>query len=106
MSVILVYVTNESREAAEKLASSLLEKRLIACVNLFPIDSIYRWEGRIERGKEVVSLFKTRDTLWEDVKRHVEAVHPYKTPCILRIDAAANEAFGDWVDGETHPDDR
>ena len=60
MSFIMIYVTHKNKEDAEKIARHLLGKKLIACANIFPINSLYLWKGEIERSKEVVSIFKTK----------------------------------------------
>jgi len=101
MALILVYVTHASKEDAKKLASHLLEKRLIACANLFPINSIYRWKGKVEDAEEFVSLLKARPENWEALKKEILSVHPYETPCIIKLDAEANHGFDGWANAES-----
>ena len=93
----LIYITCKDEEEAEKISMRLLKKRLIACANMFPIKSMYRWKGKIENQKEVVILAKTLEKNFSKIKREVSMLHSYKIPCILKIDAAANESYGDWV---------
>ena len=97
MEFIVVYVTHENKEEAEKIAKHLLEKKLIACYNIFPITSGYWWKGNIENSEEYVSLLKTRSENWEKVKQEVEKIHPYETPCIMKLDVEANESYGKWI---------
>jgi periplasmic divalent cation tolerance protein len=101
VNLVLGYITHESREAARRVVDHLLEKRLIACANLVPIESVYRWKGRLEHAEEVVSVVKTRPEHWERVKAEIAAVHPYEVPCILKLAAEANEPFRAWVEDET-----
>ena len=101
MAFILIYVTHESEKSAKKIVSHLLQKKLIACANLFPITSSYWWKGKIEDSKEIVSLLKTKKENWEKVKSEIEKIHPYETPCIMKLDAEANESYESWVKGET-----
>lgn len=101
MTFIILYVTHETLENAQKVASHLLQKKLIACANFFPITSSYWWKGKIENSKEIVSLLKTRKENWEKVKSEVKKIHPYETPCIMKLNAEANEDYESWVNEET-----
>ncbi len=101
MSFIIIYVTHESTEKAKTIASKLLEKKLIACANFFPISSAFWWKGKIENTNEIVSLLKTRKENWSKVKEEIEKLHPYETPCIMRIEVEANEKYEAWIRSET-----
>jgi periplasmic divalent cation tolerance protein len=80
----LVLTTASSREDALKIARSLVERRLAACVNVIPgIESIYRWEGRVEEANEVLLIIKTTENACEGVFRAVKELHSYAVPeCI------------------------
>jgi periplasmic divalent cation tolerance protein len=99
--VILVYTTHKTTADANKIVKRLLEKQLIACANTFPTTSTYRWHGKIKIEREVVAILKTREQLWTSVHDEILAMHPYDTPCVLKIDADANNAFGMWLNRET-----
>lgn len=101
MNFIIIYITYKNIREAKKVAEKLLEDRLIACVNYFPIESSYWWHGKVETGKEIVSLVKTRKSNWSKVKKAVEAIHPYETPCIMKLDVSANDAYAQWILDET-----
>ena len=101
MKISIVYVTHKNQEEAEKITTYLLDKRLIACANFFPIKSVYRWEGKTENQDEIVSLLKTKEENFEKVKDEIEKMHPYEIPCILRLDGEINESYGNWILGET-----
>lgn len=101
MKTILVYTTNPDFKSAKKLADHLLRNKLIACANFFPVQSSYHWKGKIEHGREVVAILKTQKGLWNRVKREVAKVHPYETPCILKIEIEANKEFTSWIRQET-----
>jgi len=96
--MIVIYITHKNQEEAEKVVSHLLQKKLIACANFFPIKSMYWWKGNIENGNEIVSLLKTKDNLFEQIQQEVKQIHPYETPCILKIPASANEEYESWID--------
>ena len=101
MSLALIYVTCPNEAEAQKIARHLLDVRLVACANIFPIQSIYEWQGEVCAEGEAVLLLKTRPELWEAVQAAVEKIHPYQVPCILKIEAAANAAYENWVEEQT-----
>jgi periplasmic divalent cation tolerance protein len=98
---ILVYITNPNASEARKLASALLERRLAACANFFPIRSTYLWKGKARNSREVVSILKTRAENWERLKTEVQRLHPYEVPCIIKIPVQANRSYEDWIRSET-----
>ncbi len=99
--MILVYITNPSKEVAQNIAKHLLGKKLIACANIFgPVISIYPWEGEIYEDAEYVLICKTIEDNFGKIKEEVENIHPYSTPCIIKISAEANEKYLKWLKGE------
>jgi periplasmic divalent cation tolerance protein len=97
MSFIFVYVTNPNKKEASRIALHLLKKRLIACANIFPIDSAYWWKDKIEKTKEYVLIVKTKEENWEKVKTEIKKVHPYTVPCITKINVEANKEYENWL---------
>ncbi len=97
----LLYITVEDEKEAENLASKLLEKGLIACGNIYSMKSIYRWNGNVEKEPETVLLAKTSSEKVEMAREEVAKLHSYDIPCILTIDANANEDFLNWIKEET-----
>lgn len=100
MDFIFIYITNPNQEEAKKIARSLLEKKLIACANIFPINSMYWWEGKIEDDEEFILILKTLKSNFAKVKLEVEQIHPYDTPCIIKIPVSSNEKYFDWLKRE------
>jgi periplasmic divalent cation tolerance protein len=101
MGFIIIYITNKNLEEAKKIGEHLLKKRLIACVNYFPINSAYWWKNKIDYSNEIVSLVKTKKENWNKVKAEIEKIHPYETPCIMKIDVEANDSYEKWIKKET-----
>ncbi len=99
-NLIFIYITNPSKEEAEKIAKYLLEQKLIACANIFPIHSMYWWKGKIVEEGEFVLIAKTLETNYKKVKDEVEKIHSYTIPCIIKIPVNPNEKYGDWLEGE------
>ena len=98
--MILAYITSKDKEEAKSIAKHLLEKKLIACANIFPIESLYWWKNNIEEEDEFVLIAKTLKEKFNEVKEEVKRIHSYSTPCILKIETEANLEFLEWVKGE------
>ena len=99
MSFIIIYITHKNEAAAKKVSDQLVNEKLVACGNLFPIQSAYWWQGAVQNENEWVSIVKTIPELWEKVKSKVEAIHPYEVPCIMKLEAEANEKYEAWIRG-------
>jgi periplasmic divalent cation tolerance protein len=96
---VLVLVTAPDIKTARALAKAILSVRLAACVNLLPkIESHYWWEGKIERGAEVLMLIKTRKDRLKKLEKEIVARHPYDTPEFLVLPIAdGNKRYLDWL---------
>jgi|SRR5437879_169601 len=95
----LVLTTTDSREEAQKIARSLVEQRLAACVNIVPqIHSIYRWEGKVEEADECLLLIKTLSPSCGRVCETIKQLHSYNLPeCIsLNIEDGSAE-YLKWI---------
>jgi periplasmic divalent cation tolerance protein len=101
MGFIIIYITHPDLKTAKKIVASLMESRLIACGNFFPIQNTYWWKGKIRNSKEIVSIVKTKKNNWEKVKSAVINLHPYETPCIIKIPVTANNDYELWINKES-----
>ncbi|MFC1697387.1 divalent-cation tolerance protein CutA [Nanoarchaeota archaeon] len=95
--MIIIYVTCKDKEEAEKIGRALVDDKLVACANFFPITSIFFWEGDLEKGNEIILLLKSRGKNWEIIQNKVKELHSYDTPCIIKIKAEANSEYEKWV---------
>jgi len=100
---VLIYSTFPSPESADLAGKGLVEAHLAACVNIIPgMTSIYRWEGKIERGSEAVMIIKTRKGLVEAVIAAVKEQHPYTNPALLELPVGGGSAdYLAWLIEET-----
>ena len=98
-----VAVTAETREEAERLARSAVERRLAACAQVLgPISSTYWWNGVVETAAEWQCLLKTTAARFEELRAHLEGEHAYQTPEIVATPiVAGSPAYLEWVDRET-----
>ena len=94
---IFCYITNPSEEEAKKIAKHLLENKLIACANIFPINSLYHWEGKIADENEFILIGKTTEGNFTKVKEEVEKIHSYDIPCIIKLKVEGNEKYFEWL---------
>lgn len=91
-----------SQEDARRLAALLVEERLAACVQLLPIESFYRWEGRVQNEAEVLLLIKTRTALFDTAIARIKAEHPYSVPEIAGWPFSAGHLpYLNWIDAST-----
>jgi periplasmic divalent cation tolerance protein len=100
----LVLVTCASPLQAKLIARSIVEKRLAACVNILrsPVESHYRWNGKVEKARELLLLIKTTARKLGGLEREVKRLHSYEVPefIVLSI-AAGSKAYLDWLDENT-----
>ncbi len=99
--ICVVYCTTPQDQSA-KIASELLERRLVACVNISPVRSLYRWEGHICDDTEDLLIMKTRSVLVDDLITAIRAVHPYDLPEVLALPVTrGHQEYLNWVMAET-----
>ena len=86
MRYVIVFVTAPNKREARRIGKALLEKRLIACVNIIDgMDSFFWWMGKRERARECLMLAKTRKALLKRVIGAAKKIHPYKVPEIIAV---------------------
>ncbi len=98
MSLEVLYVTFPSKSVAKEMAALLIEKKLIACANIYPIDSIYKWKGEIKEESEFVLWAKTTADKIHLLRTTLVQTHPYEIPCIVSFPANSTENYLKWVD--------
>jgi len=100
---IIVFTTCNSAEIASSIADALVGKELAACVNIVKgIESVYQWQGKIERDNEILLLIKTRQSLFATVQNAIQALHNYELPEIIAVPIdTGEENYLNWIKSAT-----
>src|ERR1700743_2720365 len=104
-NVRLALVTAPDLKTARRLARAALEARLIACANLVPrVESHYWWQGKIERGAEVLLILKTTTRSLAKLEKLIITNHPYDTPEFIVVPLNdGNRRYLDWIETSCAP---
>jgi len=100
---LLIVVTSfATLEDAKKMAHELIEARLAACVQIQEgVHSIYRWDGKICEGNEVLLSAKTAAHMWADISNFIQSYHPYDLPEVIAYAPEKYEVqYGKWIEAE------
>jgi periplasmic divalent cation tolerance protein len=100
---IQIITTTDSREIAKKIADTLVQKKIAACVQVSgPISSTYEWQGKIETADEWYCVIKTRKNLYAQVEASIKSVHTYQVPEIIALPIlSGNPDYLAWIDEVT-----
>jgi periplasmic divalent cation tolerance protein len=83
---------------AESIAQTLVDEQYVACVNLFPITSVYRWKGAVQKDAEIMALLKTTRVLEPHVRARLVELHPYEVPEVIALDlASVHPPYLQWI---------
>jgi periplasmic divalent cation tolerance protein len=95
----IVLSTAGSEEEARKIARSLVEHQLAACVNIVPlIESIYRWQGKVESSREWLLVIKTTAEKFAEVQDSIRELHSYDLPeCVALAIEDGSAAYLEWI---------
>ncbi|PBJ84510.1 divalent-cation tolerance protein CutA [Lysobacteraceae bacterium NML93-0399] len=99
MDALACFSTCPDAAAAERIARTLVEERLAACVNLLPqVRSVYRWEGEVAVDDEVLLMIKTTSARLPALRTRLQALHPYDVPELIALPVAGGlPAYLQWI---------
>jgi periplasmic divalent cation tolerance protein len=101
---VFLYSTFPDEASAKRVAEALVTARLAACANLWPMTSVYEWQGKLETSPEVAAFIKTRRALVDEAIAAVRPLHPYTLPCFLILPIeGGNEDYLAWARAQTVP---
>jgi len=99
--ICVVYCTAPPEKSAG-IAHELLERRLVACVNISPVRSLYRWEGHICDESEDLLIIKTRISALDELITTITMIHPYEIPEVIAVPVTGgSDDYHTWVIRET-----
>ena len=99
MKLRLILTTVGNEPDAEKIARTLVEEKLAACVNVVPLTfSVYRWKGKIEKDPELLLVIKTVPSRYKALEKRIRTLHPYSIPEVLAMPVVeGNPAYLKWL---------
>jgi len=98
MKPVLIISTYPNKKSILKIANELVKTKIIACVNISKIDSVYSWNGKIQNSVEYIAIFKTVKKNKIKLKKKITETHPYDVPEIVEIDVISiNKSYLNWL---------
>lgn len=100
---VIVFITADSKKTSAAIITSLLTKRLAACVNELPgVISRYWWKGAVETSREILLMVKTKSSMVKKIIAETKKIHPYEVPEIISVVIRdGNTDYLKWIDKET-----
>lgn len=96
--MIFIYTTCQNPDEARKIGNLIIAKKLAACVNIWPIESIYPWKGEVRHDDESALLIKTIEAKLQEIEDLIQSNHSYSVPCIATIDIKRiNRPYKEWL---------
>lgn len=102
-NLLIVFVTCPPDKAAG-IADLLVIEKLAACVNIFPVDSVYFWNSEIKHDNESLLIIKTTTRAYDELTIRLKELHPYEVPEIVAVKASdVDDKYLKWVETQTGP---
>jgi len=99
-NVLLLLSTCRDFDEARRIAKTLVDERLVSCVNIVRVDSIYQWKGQVEESEEHLIVAKTESSIYEKAEKRIKALHSYELPEIITLRVERGYApYIDWIIG-------
>ncbi|NDB47304.1 MAG: divalent-cation tolerance protein CutA [Nitrososphaeria archaeon] len=98
MNGIVILSTYPNKKSIQKIANDMVQAKLVACVNITKISSVYSWQGKIENADEFLAIFKTTQKNKTKLKSKIKKTHPYKVPEIAELAIKdLNKPYLQWL---------
>ena len=98
MKPVVIISTYPNKKSISKIANELVKSRIVACVNISKISSIYSWKGKVKNSSEYLAIFKTTTKNKTMLKKKIKESHPYDVPEIAEIDVTSiDKSYLKWM---------
>lgn len=98
MEIVAIFTTIDSAERAQAIAGALVERKLAACVQISEVESVYSWQGTVQREREFRIMAKTLAGRYADAEAAIRELHTYELPAIYAVPVTEVFApYADWV---------
>lgn len=99
MKYIVIFSTCANIKEAQKIAAALVKNKLVACANIIDkIESVFWWQGKVDRAKEVLLVIKSRQSRLDKITRQIKSLHSYKVPEIIALPIIAGyKPYLEWI---------
>ena len=98
MKPIIIISTYPNEKSISRIANDLIKNKIVACVNILKISSIYSWNEKVEHTSEFLAIFKTVTKNKTMLKKKIKETHPYDVPEIAEIDITSiNKSYLNWL---------
>ena len=103
MKPVIIVSTFPSKQSVTGIANKLVRKKLVACVNMTKISSVYTWKGKMQNQNEYLAFFKTTKKNQSTLKKELKELHPYDVPEIAEINVESiNQPYMKWLVDSTN----
>ncbi len=103
MKPVIIISTYPDKKSISKISNDLVKNKIVACVNISKISSIYSWKGKVENTSEYLAIFKTVTKNKILLKKKIKETHPYDVPEIVEIDVTSiNKSYLNWLGESTN----
>lgn len=98
MKPVIIISTYPNKKSITKIANEFVKNKIVACVNISKISSIYSWNGKVENASEYLAIFKTTTKNEKLLKKKIKETHPYDVPEIVEVDVTSiNKSYLNWL---------
>jgi len=98
MKLVVIISTYPDKKSISKIGKEFVKKKIVACVNISKISSIYSWKGKVEDASEYIAIFKTTTKNKKLLKQKIKETHPYDIPEIAEVDISSiNKPYLNWL---------
>ena len=103
MKPVIIVSTFPSKQSVMGIANKLVKKKLVACVNMTKISSVYTWKGKVQNQNEYLAFFKTTKKNQSTLKKELKKLHPYDVPEVAEINVESiNQPYMKWLVDSTN----